>query len=109
MRLRYAKWIAAAGLALTAAGCVFVQPTVEGKKVRELTAAEVERCRHLGTVTSTVADRIGAIPRSRDAVQDDVALNAKNAAADMRGDTIVSRGPMQEGKQSFDVYRCLAP
>jgi hypothetical protein len=98
--------LAAAALA---AGCVFVQPTVEGKKVRILTAGEVERCRSLGTLTSSVADYIGAIPRARDAVQDDVTLNAQNTAADMGGDTLVLASTMEGGKQIFNVYRCLAP
>lgn len=91
------------------AGCVFVQPTAEGKKVRLLTAPEVERCRSLGTMTSQVADRVGVIPRSQEAVQDDVLLNAQNAAAGMGGDTIVPLTEMEKGKQTFGVYRCLAP
>lgn len=91
------------------AGCVFVQPTTEGKKVRVLTAGEVDRCRSLGTLTSQVADRVGVIPRSREAVQEDVLVNAKNAAADMNGDTIVPASDLEDGKQVFRVYRCLAP
>lgn len=93
----------------TLAGCVFVQPTVEGKKVRVLAPHEVDRCRSLGTLTSQVADRVGAIPRSREAVQDDVLVNAKNTAADMGGDTIVPTSETENGKQTFGVYRCLAP
>lgn len=90
-------------------GCVFVQPTVEGKKVRVLTAGEVERCRSLGTLTSSVADRVGAILRSREAVEDDVLLNAKNSAAAMGADTIVPASTMENGRQTFGVYRCLTP
>lgn len=90
------------------AGCVFVQPTVEGKKVRVLTAGEVTRCGSLGTLTSNVPDRVGAIPRGQEAVQDDVTLNAKNAAAEMGGDTVVPTSELRGGKQTFNVYRCLA-
>lgn len=95
---------------LTAAvlgGCVFVQPTEEGKKVRVLTAGEVDRCQHLGNITSTVTDRIGIIVRRQDTVEDDVLQNAKNAAADMGGDTVVASGALTDGKQTFTVYRCL--
>ena len=92
-----------------ASGCVFVQPTEGGKKVRVLTASEVERCRSLGTLTSQVADSIGAIPRSREAVADDVLLNAKNAAAAQEADTIVPASEMKDGKQTFNIYRCLLP
>lgn len=108
--MRRIRWVlpVLAVSALTA-GCVFVQPTAEGKNVRVLTEAEVDRCRSLGTLTSQVADRVGAIPRNREAVQDDVRLNAQNAAAEMGGDTIVPTSTMEDGKQSFAVYRCLAP
>lgn len=95
---------------LTAAvfgGCVFVQPTEQGKKVRVLTAGEVDRCQHLGNTTSTVTERIGIIVRRQDTVEDDVLQNAKNAAADMGGDTIVATGTLDAGKQTFGVYRCL--
>jgi len=92
-----------------AAGCVFVQPTEGGKKVRVLAAAEVDRCRSLGTLTSQVADTVGAIPRSREAVEDDVLLNAKNAAAAQNADTIVATSEMKKGSQTFSMYRCLLP
>lgn len=104
-RVRWILPLAAAALA----GCVFVQPTAEGKKVRVLTAGEVDRCHSLGTLTSSVADHVGAIPRSREAVEDDVTLNAQNAAAEMSGDTIVPASAMENGKQTFNVYRCLTP
>ena len=92
-----------------ATGCVFVQPTEGGKKVRVLTAGEVERCRSLGTLTSQVADSVAAIPRSQEAVQDDVLLNAKNAAAAQDADTIVATSEMKNGSQTFNIYRCLTP
>jgi hypothetical protein len=91
-----------------AAGCVFVQPSLEGKRVRVLTAPEVERCRSMGTLTSSVADYVGAIPRAREAVEDDVLVNAQNSAAAMGADTLVAASTMEGGKQTFEVYRCLA-
>ena len=103
------RWIGPLLAAAVLAGCVFVQPTPEGKKVRLLTAGEVERCRALGTLTSQVAARVGVIPRSREAVQEDVLVNARNAASEMGGDTIVPASDLEEGKQVFQVYRCLAP
>jgi hypothetical protein len=87
--------------------CVFVQPTAEGKKVRILTAKEVDRCQNLGTVTSRVQDHIGVIPRSLESVQDDVVVNAQNAAATRGADTIVPMSEMKDGEQTFGLYRCL--
>lgn len=96
-------------LAALAGGCVFVQPTVESKKVRVLTAGEVERCRHISALTAQVQDRIGNIPRSREAVEDDVLQHAKNEAAAMGGDTIVAVSEFKDGRQTFNVYSCLRP
>ncbi|MBI3897071.1 MAG: DUF4156 domain-containing protein [Gammaproteobacteria bacterium] len=89
-------------------GCVFVQPTASSKKIRVLTAAEVDRCQSLGNLVSRVADRVGAIPRSKEAIADDVEINAKNSAADMGGDTIVPLSKIEGGRQTFGVYRCLS-
>lgn len=100
--------VAAVGAALMA-GCTFVQPTAEGEKVRVLAAHEIEHCRNLGALTSTVTDRVGVILRSREAVADDVLQNAKNGAADMGGDTLVPTSIVENGKQTFSVYRCLTP
>ncbi len=94
-------------MAAALSACVFVQPTEEGRKVRLLSAGEVDRCQNLGNITSTVTDRIGIIVRRQDTVEDDVLQNAKNAAADMGGDTIVATGALEAGKQTFGVYRCL--
>lgn len=96
-------------IVVAASGCVFVQPTEEGQKVRVLTAPEVDRCRALGNITSTVQDRVGVIVRREDTVADDVMQNAKNAAAEMGGDTIVATSVLNAGKQTFGVYRCLTP
>lgn len=106
MRRRFLPFVL---LAAVAGGCVFVQPTAEGKKVRLLTAGEVERCRHISTLTAQVTDHIGNIPRSREAVADDVLTHAKNEAAAAGGDTIVAVSELKDGRQTFDVYSCLKP
>lgn len=94
-------------VAVILTACVFVQPTVEGKKVRELTDPEVERCQQLGKFTSSVTDRVGVVKRDAEAVREDVALNAKNNAASMGGDTIVAASALVDGRQTFFVYKCL--
>jgi hypothetical protein len=96
-------------IAVLAAGCVFVQPTVEGKKVRLLTAGEVERCRQVSTLAAQVTDRIANIPRSHEAVEEDVLQHAKNEAAAMGADTIVAVSELKDGRQTFNVYSCLKP
>jgi hypothetical protein len=92
---------------LALVSCVFVQPTEEGKKVRLLTAKEVDRCEPLGALTSKVSASFGIIDRAEADVQNEVIINAQNAAAEKRADTIVPKGVMKDGVQTFDMYRCL--
>jgi hypothetical protein len=100
--------LATVGLTLVG-GCTFLKETPEGKKVRVLTAQEVGHCTQVGKLTSSVVDKVGFIARSREAVAEDVILNARNSAADMGGDTMVAVGKLAEGKQTFEVYKCLNP
>jgi len=50
---------------------------------------------------------VAAIPRHPDAVQENVNVTARNSAASMGGDTIVPVAPLADGKQTFEVYRCM--
>jgi hypothetical protein len=98
------------GAALIAlSGCSFVNLTPGGEKVRILHLEEVGRCTHLGRVTANTKATVGFIARNRDTVQEETHRLARNNAADMHGDTIVPLGPMIEGEQGFNVYRCINP
>ena len=90
-------------------GCSFVNLSPGGDKVRLLRLDEVGRCTHLGRVTSNTKATVGFIARNRDTVQEEINRLARNNAADMGGDSIVPLGPMIEGEQGFNVYRCINP
>ncbi|HLF98518.1 MAG TPA: DUF4156 domain-containing protein [Methylococcaceae bacterium] len=100
-------FLGASFLALSA--CSFVNLSPGGDKVRLLRLDEVGRCTHLGRVTSNTKATVGFIARNRDTVQEEVNRLARNNAADMGGDSIVPLGPMIEGEQGFNVYRCINP
>lgn len=100
-------FLATALLALS--GCSFVDLTPAGDKVRLLRLDEVGRCTHLGRVTSNTKATVGFIARNRETVQEEIHRLARNSAAEMAGDTIVPLGPMIEGEQGFNVYRCINP
>ncbi len=42
-------------------------------------------------------------------MQEEVNRLSRNNAADMHGDTIVPLGPLIDGEQGFNVYRCINP
>ena len=91
------------------AGCANVELTPQGKKVRLLSPQEVGKCRYIGKVSSSVTDRVGIVTRDEDLVREEVETNARNSAGTMDGDSLVSTSPLKDGKQSFDVYRCINP
>jgi hypothetical protein len=87
--------------------CAMVELTQGGAGVRIAKAEDVTGCVNLGRTTASVVHEVAGIPRHRDAVQDNINVTAKNSAATMDADTIVPASEVAEGKQTFNVYRCL--
>ena len=87
-------------------GCALVDLTDAGAGVRLAKPEAVAACANLGRVTASVVHKAGFIPRHPDAVQDNLNVTARNSAAGMGADTIVPASAIQDGKQTFDVYRC---
>lgn len=90
-----------------ASGCALVDLTPAGAGVRLASPEAVVTCTNLGRITADVIAKVGFLPRHPDAVQDNINVTARNAAADMGADTIVPASNIVDGKQTFDVYRCL--
>jgi len=86
--------------------CTWVEPSEQGKSVTLVKSAHVTHCKSLGTVTSSTKDSVGFIDRSEEKVAVELVDLARNKAAGMGGDTIVVEGPIEEGSQTFRVYRC---
>ena len=88
--------------------CAWVELTPAGEKTRVLSAAEVTHCKRLGTTTASVKAEVAGIGRAPERVQEELESLARNsAAADLKGDTIVPIGKPKDGKQVFEVYRCV--
>lgn len=85
--------------------CAWVELTPGGKKVRILSEAEVASCKKLGNTSVSVAD----LHRQPHIIADNLQTLARNAAAEMHGDTVVAASEVEEGKQKFNVYRCIGP
>lgn len=104
------KFIAVSSLSAgLLSGCAMVELKPQGDKVRVLAPQEVGRCKELGRVVANTAAKIAFIARPRGDVQEEVYRLARNNAADMGGDTVVSIGPLIDGEQPFKVYRCINP
>ena len=106
MRLAQLAGVVIAAVLLLAA-CTWVKPTVQGEKVRVLTAEEVVKCERVGKTTVSLLARVAGVERNPRKVRDELKVLARNSAAEVGGDTVVPMGPVGDGKQTFAIYRCV--
>lgn len=106
-RARSKLLVMALAVSVVAGGCALVELTPAGAGVRLASPEAVATCTNLGRLTASVVHKAGFIPRHPDAVQDNLNVTARNSAAGMGGDTIVPASSVQDGRQTFVVYRCL--
>jgi len=90
-------------------GCATVKLSSNGEKVRVLAPDEVSTCKKLGQSNATITARALGIPRPIDILTKELAIIGRNSASNMGGDTIVPLTVIDEGQQSFVVYKCVAP
>ena len=88
------------------AGCTWVHLTSEGELVQKVTASDVEECKRIGEATVSVKDTIAGISRSSEKMAEELLILGQNAASEMGGDTIVQVSEVQDGEQTFNVYKC---
>ncbi|MBT8440883.1 MAG: DUF4156 domain-containing protein, partial [Gammaproteobacteria bacterium] len=98
--------IIAASLAISA--CSGIKLTDEGEKIRVLDPGEVQSCRELGKTNTAVTARI-IVDRPIETVSEELRVIARNSAARMGGDTIVPLTVIENGSQTFVVYKCINP
>ena len=84
--------------------CTWVKLTPAGENVAVLTTAEVANCERTGTTTVSVRDKV-VLDRDADKVALELRTLARNRAAD-RGDAIVPTSRIDDGEQTFTIYRC---
>lgn len=96
-------------ITMLVASCTWVKLTPEGEKVRVLSVDEVSSCKKLGKTTTTLKDKIAGVKRNKSKVEKEMQALARNSAADMGGDTVVPVTEIQDGRQTFHVYKCVNP
>lgn len=84
--------------------CTWVRLSAAGENVAVLTATEVANCTRTGTTTVSVRDKV-VLERDADKVALELRTLARNRAAD-RGDAIVPATRVDDGEQTFTIYRC---
>ena len=88
------------------ASCTWVKETNDGGAVAIATEESVTECELVGTTVSKVKDSVGFVNRSSKKVEKELTTLAKNEAATMGGNRIVTQTEVVDGRQEFKVYLC---
>jgi hypothetical protein len=98
-----------AAVSLVVSSCAAIKLTADGEKVRVLAPDEVSSCKKLGQTNTSVTDKVVGINRPIEALERELVIIGRNSASNMGGDTIVPLTVIEDGKQSFIVYKCINP
>ena len=93
---------------LTISSCSGIKLTSGGEKVRVLAPVEVSSCKKIGQTNATVTDKV-IVKRPIETIELELSTIARNSADNMGGDTIVPLTVIEDGKQSFTIYKCIDP
>lgn len=93
--------------AVVLSACSWVPKTPNSQAVRIIPSDRIMGCRLVGSVTTYTADSVSIIKRSDKRIQEELDTLAKNDAVTQGGDTLVRTSNVVDGKQSYDIYRCL--
>lgn len=88
-------------------GCTWVPLTDGGQGVRVLAAGAVSGCEKVRTVNAQTTDRVWIFARTDRKVDEELVALARNEAALANGNAVVATGPRDNGRQSFEIYRCV--
>lgn len=94
---------------LSVAGCTWVSqnPQVKQEGVMVLPLDRVAHCRLLSKTQVSIADSIGPVKRVPSDVERDLQNLAMNQAVIQAGDTVSALDAMNNGSQTFGIYKCL--
>jgi hypothetical protein len=112
--MRAAGFVRGAVLASALAGtgfslaCAWVKPTDESNKVELATRSEIASCDKVATTTVSVLAKVGIVDRSEKKVAEELTALARNEAATRGADAVLPVGAPEEGRQSFELYRCAS-
>src|SRR5690554_1006602 len=96
------------GLATLLAACSsnWVQITPEGQPVVAVTAADVANCTRIGVASVNALDSIAFIDRGARRLQQELVTLARNEAGRMGGNRVTPESTIEDGRQTFGVFRC---
>ena len=87
-------------------GCTWNRSTGPDKQVRIITAEELAGCNNVGTTHVSVVDRLPQMSQTEGAVAAELVSLARTSALQLGGNAIVEMTNIEEGGQSFAIFKC---
>jgi hypothetical protein len=72
-----------------------------------MTAEDVTACKRMGKTTVKTAPKVVGLKRHEYKVEEELDTLARNSAVELGGDTVVRVDEPVEGRQVYEVYRCM--
>ncbi len=101
------KFLSVFLLTLSIAACASVKLTHGGEKARVLSSGEVTNCQKRGATTVKVKPTIATVRRQPAVIAKELKILARNSSVNMGGDTVTPISKIDNGEQTFAVYRCV--
>ena len=100
--------VALLAVLVLAAGCAKdLKLTPGGEKVQvQEQLIDPQNCELLTTMRVSAQSSVRAFGSSQEHAQRDIVITARNLAADKGANVVVPKGEPEDGKQTFEAYRC---
>lgn len=98
--------LAAVAVGALVSGCSWVELTPKANDVQILKPHAVYGCQRIGVTSASSLNKVGFINRSKEKIEEEIQVLARNKAVEMGGNVLVADSDITEGSQRFVVYRC---
>ena len=96
-------------LSFAGSGCSWVNLSENAQKVRVLDSNEIASCKKKGKTVASVKYEILGVARDEKKMASELATIARNEAPELGADTVVAMTPIEQGRRTFYLYKCVDP
>jgi len=93
-------------ICLSVCSCTWVRLTKDGEAVAVKSQDEVADCKRVAKTRASLRSKVMGINRDDDKVKLELETLARNAAVEYDGNVVVPITEIEDGVQSFAVYKC---
>jgi len=106
MKMKQLLVLSGLAIILQISACSWVKITPEGEKVIIQNKDDIADCKKVGSSTVSLRAKVAGVKRKSETVATELSVLGRNAGARMGGDTIVADSEIENGEQTFGIYKC---